>query len=175
MEDSLLGSIRYWVWFAGLSACGIYKDSGDSGQASGASASSAGFLALTDGTRCVVDDGDLKGFCGEGDSSFWGDASTEFSDAPCDISISATVWMSAATWSDGTAHTLGHHTDLNDHEATVWMTIGGQETASGSGTARANTNAHDEVRITFEIPELVDFLSSEATGMGASGEVLCTL
>ncbi len=171
----MLGSLRPWLLLGCIPACGIYKDSGDSGHSAGSNAASTGFLALSDGTRCVVDDGDLKGFCGEGSTSFWGDASTEFSDAPCDISMSATVWMNASTWSDGTEHTLAHHADLNDHEATVWMTIAGQETASGSGTARAKTNAHDEVSITFDIPELVDFLSSEPTGMGASGEVICTL
>ncbi len=132
----------------------------------------AGFLQLSDGTRCVVDDTSF-GFCGESSTAFWGDSSTELAEAACPVELRATVWMHPETGPAGEAHTLGSAAAQGPGEASVWFEVDGAAMISASGTAQAVREAPDRFAITFEVAELLDFLSEEPVGLGAAGRVLC--
>lgn len=173
---------------AGLSACSGGKDDTPTGSAESATGGTVdvidtggggvappGWLEVGD-TRCTVDDGDLLGFCGESSETFWADASTQLADADCAQSLAATVWMSATSWEAGGDHALGSDsTELQSGEAAVWFDQDDETWVGTSGTATAERSGTDRVRVAFEAPATVDFLTGEAAGPAVQGEVWCTL
>jgi hypothetical protein len=173
---------------SGIIACSGSKDETPTGSAEsatggtvdvidtgGGGVSPPGWLEV-DGTRCTVDDGDLLGFCGESSSTFWADGSTQLADADCARALSATVWMSAASWDAGGDHALvGESTELQSGEATVWFDLDDDTWVGETGTATAERVGVERVRVVFEAPATVDFLTGEEAGPAVQGEVWCTL
>ena len=154
-----------------LVVCCLFSLACTAGADSGKSAS-AGWLSLDGGERCVVDDGDLVGFCGQSDATFWGDGSTQ---GDCGAELSATVWMHPESWRSG-SHTLTpESTELGSGEASVWFDVDGETFVSSAGTARTSTQGDDTVTIRFSATSMVTFLGGDATSHTAAGEVLCTL
>jgi hypothetical protein len=134
-----------------------------------------GWLEVEGEARCTVDDRELVGFCGESPTTFWADGSTELAEADCARSLGATVWMSAATWSDSVDHSLVPETnDLEANQATVWFDLDDETWVSDSGSATATLVGVDTVRVDFETEGTVDFLSRETPGPVVSGRVWCT-
>jgi hypothetical protein len=160
----------------GCEALSAGEKAGDAGGAGGDTGDrgswEAGFLQLSDGTTCTVDDTSF-GFCGDSSSAFWGDSSTVFAAAACPVELRATVWMHPETGPAGEAHTLGSAAEQGPGEASVWFEADGASMISAAGTAQAVREAPDRFAITFEVPELLDFVSGAPLGLGASGRVLC--
>ncbi len=169
------------VLVIGLLGCTGKTGGKSSGRDSGTDDTAAdggggGWLEIDGGPRCAVDDGALLGFCGESASTFWADGSTDFAEAPCAESLSATVWMAPGTWAGGEAHALGgDSTALADGEADVWFDHGDANWVATGGTATAVELGVDSVRVRFESDATVDFLTREEPGPGVRGEVWCTL
>ena len=160
-----------------LSAGAKGEDTAGAGDGAGADTGAPagwepGVLALSDGTTCAVDD-TAFGFCGASSSAVWGDSSTALAEAPCPVELRATVWMHPETGPAGEAHTLSAAADHGPGEASVWFELDGAAMVSAAGTAQAVREAPDRFAITFEAPALLDFVSGEALGLGASGRVLC--
>lgn len=154
-----------------LSATSLLLTACTAGADSGKSSAASGWLSLDGGDRCVVDDGDLVGFCGESDVAFWGDGST---DGGCAAELSGTVWMHPESWRNG-SHTLTtESTELGSGEASVWFDVDGETFVSSAGSAQVSIHGDDTVAIAFSATSLVTFLGQDVTSHTAAGEVLCT-
>lgn len=134
-----------------------------------------------DGASCPVDEGSLKGYCLQAESTFAVGGSS--SDCPGLEAVTATAWLSGDALDVEGDFTLDFEDNLYDSgEGSVWVSVGktadedqddDYSYASASGTASLARVASDLVEVSFEA-ELVTFIGKDP-GPTASGTVYCTL
>lgn len=142
----------------------------------GGSAAPPGWIEVVGGPRCVIDDTELLGFCGEGATVFWAGGDTELATADCDQQLSAVVWMANDSWAEETTHSLAGEPEVLDAgQAAVWFEVDGEVWVGDSGSAQATDMGGGTVRVVFDAPSTIDFVSRAEAGPAVRGEVWCTL